>query len=100
LWSSTRLTTSAIPEDGCRRRRDRALPLLPLYDLLDNAERPKTLFMLTATPINNRLSDFRHMAGAVHPPGRAYFARTLGVNNLRAHFNQMEKALRNELGMT
>src|SRR5215831_2889408 len=28
-----------------------------LYELLDNAARPKTLFMLTATPINNRLSD-------------------------------------------
>ena len=27
-----------------------------------------------------------------------YFARTLGVNNLRAHFNQMEKALRNRVG--
>ena len=32
-----------------------------LYDLLDDAVRPKTVFMLTATPINNRLSDFRHM---------------------------------------
>jgi hypothetical protein len=31
-------------------------------------------------------------------PGRAYFARTLGVNNLRAHFNQMEKALRSRVG--
>jgi hypothetical protein len=28
----------------------------------------------------------------------AYFARTLGVNNLRAHFNNMEKALRKRLG--
>ena len=28
----------------------------------------------------------------------AYFARTLGVNNLRAHFNNMEKALRNTVG--
>ena len=28
-----------------------------LFELLDNAERPKTVFMLTATPINNRLSD-------------------------------------------
>jgi hypothetical protein len=28
----------------------------------------------------------------------AYFARSLGVNNLRAHFNQMEKALRNRVG--
>src|SRR5436190_19890472 len=33
-----------------------------LFDLLHNTTRPKAVFMLTATPINNRLSDFRHMA--------------------------------------
>ena len=33
-----------------------------LFELLDSTVRPKTLYMLTATPINNRLSDFRHMA--------------------------------------
>ena len=69
-----------------------------LYDLLDSTERPKTLFMLTATPINNRLSDFRHMAELFTRRDEAYFARTLGVNNLRAHFNQMEKALRVRAG--
>lgn len=69
-----------------------------LYDLLDNAERPKAVFMLTATPINNRLSDFRHMAELFTHGDDKYFARTLGVNNLRAHFNQMEKALRSRVG--
>ena len=69
-----------------------------LYDLLDNAKRAKTLFLLTATPINNRLSDFRHMAELFTRRDETYFARTLGVNNLRAHFNQMEKALRNRVG--
>ncbi len=69
-----------------------------LFDLLDNADRPKTLFMLTATPINNRLSDFRHMAELFTRRDETYFARTLGVNNLSAHFNQMEKALRNRVG--
>ena len=69
-----------------------------LYDLLDDAVRPKTVFMLTATPINNRLSDFRHMVELFSRREEAYFARTLGVNNLRAHFNQMEKALRNRVG--
>jgi len=51
-----------------------------------------------ATPINNRLSDFRHMAELFTRRDEAYFARTLGVNNLRAHFNNMEKALRKRLG--
>jgi superfamily II DNA or RNA helicase len=69
-----------------------------LYDLLDNAARPKTVFMLTATPINNRLSDFRHMAELFTRRDEAYFGRTLGVNNLRSHFNNMEKALRQTVG--
>ncbi len=69
-----------------------------LYDLLDNAVRPKTLFMLTATPINNRLSDFRHMTELFTRRDEAYFARTLGVNNLRAHFAKVEKALQDRLG--
>jgi superfamily II DNA or RNA helicase len=69
-----------------------------LYELLDNTARPKTLFMLTATPINNLLSDFRHMAELFTRRDEAYFGRTLGVNNLRAHFNNVEKALRNRVG--
>jgi hypothetical protein len=69
-----------------------------LFNLLSNAERPKTVFMLTATPINNRLSDFRHMAELFTRRDETYFARTLGINNLRAHFNQMEKALRDRVG--
>ena len=69
-----------------------------LYDLLDDAERPKTLFLLTATPINNRLSDFRHMAELFTRRDEAWFARTLGVNNLRAHFNEMEKVIRQRVG--
>ena len=69
-----------------------------LYDLLDGAVRPKTLFMLTATPINNRLSDFRHMAELFTRRVEAHFARTLGVNNLSAHFNHLEKVLRKTVG--
>jgi PLD-like domain len=69
-----------------------------LFDVLDGSVRPKTLFMLTATPINNRLSDFRHMTELFTRKDEAYFARTLGVNNLRAHFNNMEKSLRKRLG--
>ena len=69
-----------------------------LYDLLDNSLRPKAVYMLTATPINNRLSDFRHMAELFTRRDEAYFGRTLGVNNLRAHFNNMEKALRQTVG--
>jgi hypothetical protein len=69
-----------------------------LYDLLSGDVRPKTVYMLTATPINNRLSDFRHMAELFTRRDEAYFARTLGVNNLRAYFNTLEKKLRGMLG--
>ncbi|MBR1255192.1 hypothetical protein JQ634_15965 [Bradyrhizobium sp. AUGA SZCCT0240] len=69
-----------------------------LYDLLDSSVRPKSLFMLTATPINNRISDFRHMAELFTRRDEAYFARTLGVNNLRSHFNNIEKQLRRTVG--
>jgi len=65
-----------------------------LFGLLDGSVRPKTLYMLTATPINNRLSDFRHMAELFTRRDEAYFARTLGVNNLTAYFNNMEKEFR------
>jgi superfamily II DNA or RNA helicase len=69
-----------------------------LFDLLDGARRPKTLYMLTATPINNELHDFRHMAELFTRGDEAYFARTLGVNNLRAHFIGMDRALRKSIG--
>ena len=69
-----------------------------LYDLLDPSSRPKTLFLLTATPINNRLADFRHMAELFTRRDETYFARTLGVNNFRAHFNNLEKSLRSQVG--
>lgn len=69
-----------------------------LTELLSSNARPKTLFMLTATPINNRLSDFRHMVELFTGGEDGYFAQTLGVNSLRAHFAQMEKALREKVG--
>ncbi len=68
------------------------------YDLLDPSLRSKTLFLLTATPINNRLADFRHMAELFTRRDEAYFARTLGVNNFRSHFNNLEKTLHNRMG--
>ena len=64
------------------------------YDLLDSSVRPKSFFMLTATPINNRLTDFRHMVELFPRREENYFARTLGINNLRAHFSELEKDLR------
>ncbi|MDI4235559.1 helicase-related protein [Bradyrhizobium sp. Arg237L] len=85
---------------GVRKSDSASLPsrYYQLYDLLDSTVRPKSVFMLTATPINNRISDFRHMAELFTRREEAYFARTLGVNNLRSHFNNIEKQLRKSVG--
>ncbi|MBN2860356.1 MAG: helicase, partial [Sphaerochaetaceae bacterium] len=69
-----------------------------LFDLLDRTTRAKTMFMLTATPINNRLSDFKHMLELFTRRDDTYFARTLGVNNLTAHFRNIERELRQSVG--
>ncbi|MBS1848157.1 MAG: helicase [Actinobacteria bacterium] len=69
-----------------------------LFRILDASERSKSLYLLTATPINNRLSDFRHMVELFSRKDDAYFAKTLGVNNLTAHFNNLEKHLQASLG--
>ena len=68
-----------------------------LYDLLGSELRSKLVFLLTATPVNNRLADFRHMAELFTRGDEAYFARRLGVNNLSAHFNVMERHLTESL---
>ena len=69
-----------------------------LYDLLDNSARPKQVFLLTATPVNNRLADFRHMVELFSRRDDAYFAHSLGVHNLSSHFNIMERQLQESLG--
>jgi hypothetical protein len=79
------------PETGEKRSR-----YYRMFDLMD--ERPKQVYLLTATPINNRLTDFRHMIELFSRKEEDFFARTLGIHNLRSHFNQLEKKLRNQLG--
>ena len=78
-------------------QRDRRSRYWRLYDMLDGSVRPKQVFLLTATPINNRLADFRHMAELFTRGDDAFFARSLGVNNLSGHFNTMERALQGAL---
>ena len=67
-------------------------------DLLHQGNPNKKLFMLTATPINNKLTDLRHMIELFTNGDEAHFSRTLGIHNLRNHFNRLERELRNNLG--
>ena len=61
-----------------------------LYDLAEN----KVVFLLTATPVNNSLTDFQHMIelfSRVETP--ATFATTVGIHHLPAYFRNLEKQL-------
>jgi superfamily II DNA or RNA helicase/HKD family nuclease len=62
-----------------------------LQKYLQLGDRPKQLFLLTATPVNNSIHDFRHM---IELAGNTdVFTSHLGIHNLRSHFNQLEKNL-------
>ena len=60
------------------------------YDIAEG----KTLFMLTATPINNRLLDLQHMMELFSRRKSDYFKTApLGIHSLPGHFRKLEKAL-------
>ncbi len=63
------------------------------WRLFDIAE-GKKLFLLTATPINNRLIDLQHMIELFSRRQQDYFrAAPLGIHSLQGHFRSMEKEL-------
>ena len=58
--------------------------------------RPKSLFFLTATPINNSVHDFRRILELVTHEDDAYFSRdekNIGIHSLRRYFVDLEKNL-------
>lgn len=60
----------------------------------------KTVFLLTATPVNNHLSDLQHMIELFAGRMPDYFNRSpLGIHSLSGHFRKMEKALERILNM-
>jgi superfamily II DNA or RNA helicase len=64
-----------------------------LNDLVEGPRGKKEVFMLTATPINNRVHDFRHMAELFTRGHDHYFSRPLGIHSVRGHFVAMERDL-------
>ena len=64
-----------------------------LFDLIDGPRGPKQVYLLTATPINNRLDDFRHMIELFSRQQENYFAPLLGIHSLRGHFIRMKREL-------
>ncbi|MCO6184597.1 helicase-related protein [Rhizobium sp. L1K21] len=65
-----------------------------LYDLAEG----KQVFLLTATPINNRLTDFQHMVEFFSRHQADHFAGgTLGIHSLPGYIRQLEKQIENEI---
>lgn len=61
-----------------------------LYDIAEG----KTMFLLTATPVNNRLTDLQHMMELFSRRQADYFKDApLGIHSLSGHFRKMEKEL-------
>lgn len=64
-----------------------------LQRYLSTGDRPKQLFMLTATPVNNSVHDFRHVLELFTNGEDKYFASRLGVHSVRSHFVQLERRI-------
>ncbi len=78
------------PETGEKRSR-----YYKFRDFIQQGNQNKKLFMLTATPINNKLTDLRNMIELFTNKDESYFSKTLGIHNLRGHFSILEKELKN-----
>ncbi len=58
----------------------------------------KQVFLLTATPINNSLNDFRHLIELfVGEDGDDHFSRTLGVPSVVARLNTLTRRVREQM---
>ncbi len=58
----------------------------------------KQMFLLTATPVNNRLIDLQHMIELFSRHQTDYFKDApLGIHSLAGHFRKMEKDLEKSL---
>jgi len=58
----------------------------------------KQIFMLTATPINNRLIDLQHLIEHFTQREPGHFKDTLGIHSLPGHFRKLEKELVKRMG--
>ena len=62
-----------------------------MFDLINGGPKRKEVYLLTATPINNSLNDFRHLVELFTNGDDTAFARTLGVNSLTARMKSITK---------
>jgi hypothetical protein len=69
-----------------------------LAALINGGGRTKQVFLLTATPINNSLNDFRHLVELFTDGDDAHFSRTLGVSSVNARLNALTREVRGQVG--
>jgi hypothetical protein len=88
----------AASEHGFQSTRERRLSrYFEMFNLIGGDDgNNKQVFLLTATPINNRLIDLQHMIELVSRRQADYF-RGIGIQSLPGHFRKMEKDLKNAL---
>lgn len=67
------------------------------YKRLAEIAEGKQLFMLTATPINNYLTDFQHMIELFTARQNDYFKSSLGIQSLPGYFREKERNLEDSL---
>ena len=68
------------------------------YWQMQDLAKDKTVFMLTATPINNRLIDLQHLIEHFTQREPSHFKDTLGIHSLPGHFRKLEKELGKRMG--
>ena len=68
------------------------------YWQMHDLAKGKQLFMLTATPINNRLIDLQHLIEHFTQREAGHFKETLGIHSLPGHFSKLEKDLAKRMG--
>jgi superfamily II DNA/RNA helicase len=86
--------TKGIKGEGTRRPSRYRL----LSELVKGANGKKEIYLLTATPINNKLDDFRHVVELFTQEQDDYFKSKLGIHSLRGHFIKMERELKEIAG--
>jgi hypothetical protein len=80
----------AIVIDEAHHFRNPSKSYRRLYDIVAG----KQLYLLTATPINNRLIDLQHMIELFSQKQSDYFkSAPLGIHSLAGHFRTLEKSL-------
>jgi superfamily II DNA or RNA helicase len=68
------------------------------YWQMQELAKGKTVFMLTATPINNQLIDLQHLIEHFTQREAGHFKETLGIHSLPGHFRKLEKELAKRIG--